>query len=83
MVVGEESSRWIPSESPWWAIRSSNNYYKKGAAPEEVSLNKIIFQTVHPFTTYLDIFIHYKASGTVEWEAKRIKKIFKGYMFQF
>ena len=37
MVVGEESSRWIPSESPWWAIRSSNNYYKKGAAPEEVS----------------------------------------------
>ena len=83
MVVGEESSRWIPSESPWWAIRSSNNYYKKGAAPEEVSLNKIIFQTVHPFTTYLDIFIHYKASGTVDWEAKRIKKIFKGCMLKF
>ena len=32
---------------------------------------------------YLDISIHYKASGTVDWEAKRIKKIFKGYMFQF
>ena len=39
----------------------------------------IIFQTVHPFTTYLDIFIHYKASGKADWEVKRIKKIFKGY----
>ena len=39
----------------------------------------IIFQTVNPFTTYLDIFIHYKARGKADWEVKRIKKIFKGY----
>ena len=41
----------------------------------------IIFQTVNPFTTYLDIFIHYKARGKADWEVKRIKKIFKGYTF--